>query len=255
MSTRRTSLALGATGLAAGLALGITGFARAADPTPSPSTGPDKHQLRQGPGHPWGPKGHFRGDHRGGADGLVTAIDGDSLTVRTPAGTETIGLTSSTAYYEGRSKATRSAVDKGEVVHVRLVDPRASKKVAAVVTVVPAHLEGWVTKVSDDSFTVTDPSGFTRVIRTDSKTSYVKDGATSNRGAIMVGTFVRAMGSVADDGTSLDADRVATGRPGPGDGPGRMGPPMGAPGAFGGPDDAPGDGPEGDGASFDGPVA
>jgi hypothetical protein len=246
MTTRRTSLALGASGVVAGLALGVTGFARAADPTPTPSTGPDHQgQVRERPDRPGGgPMGHFRAGHRGGAGGLVTAIDSDSLTVRTPRGTQTVGLTSSTAYYVGKTKATRGAVDKGSVVHVRLVDPRATKKVAAVVTVVPAHLEGWVTKVSDDSFTVTDPSGFTRVIETDSSTTYVKDGASSTRSAITVGTFVRATGSVAEDGTSLDADRVATGRPDKGEGPGRMGPPPMDDGAA----------PDADGTAFDGPV-
>ena len=248
MSTRRTSLALGATGVVAGLALGITGFARAADPTPSPSTGPDQQQLRHGPGHFGGPMGHFRGDHRGGYGGLVTGIDGDSLTLRTPGGTQTVGLTDSTTYYVGRTKATKSAVDEGAVVHVRLVDPRATKKVAAVVTVVPAHVAGWVTKVSDDSITVTDVSGFTRVIDTDSSTTYVKDGAKSTRSAITVGSFVRAVGTVDDDGTTLDADRVATGRPEAGERPGReMGPP---------PMDAPdGGAPDADGTAFDGPVA
>jgi hypothetical protein len=246
MTTRRTSLALGATGVAAGLALGITGFARAADPTPSPSTGPDQRQQLRADRGP-GPMGHFRGHHRGGAGGLVTAIDSDSLTIRTPGGSETIGLTSSTAYYVGRTKATRGAVEKGAVVHLRHVDPRATKKVAAVVTVAPAHIQGWVTKVSEDTITVTDLSGFTRVIRTDSKTTYVKDGDASTRSAITVGTFVRAVGAVADDGTSLDAERVATGRPAAGERPGRMGPP---------PMDAPDGGtPDADGTSFEGPLA
>jgi hypothetical protein len=241
MSTRRTSFALVAAGLAGGLALGVTGFARAADPTPSPSQSPGKQLQDRHPGGRGGPFGGFRKEHRlRGAGGLVQAIDSDSLTVRDVQGTETIGLTSSTAYYVGRTKATRSAVEKGSVVHVRLVDPRATKKVAAVVMVVPAHLDGWVTKVSDDALTVTDPSGFSRTIRTSSKTTYVKDGATSSRSAMTVGTFVRAVGSVSDDGTSLDATRVATGRPEKGegpmdDGPGAMpggfmdGPPPGAP--------------------------
>lgn len=245
MTARRNALALGAAGLVSGLALGITGLASAADPTPSPGTSPEKAlQLRDGRGFGGGPGGgpgrHFRGERHHGAGGLVTAIDRDSLTVRTPGGTETIALTSSTTYYEGKTKATRSAVEKGSVVHVRLVDPRADKKVASVVTVVPAHLEGWVTKVEADSISVTDPSGFTRVIRTDSATTYVKDGAASTRSAITVGSFVRAMGEVAGDGTSLDADRVATGRPDKGE---RPGPPEDAP--SGGTDDT----------SFEGPVA
>jgi hypothetical protein len=155
MSTRRTSFALVAAGLAGGLALGVTGFARAADPTPSPSQSPGKQLQDRHPGGRGGPFGGFRKEHRlRGAGGLVQAIDSDSLTVRGMQGTETIGLTSSTTYYVGRTKATRSAVEKGSVVHVRLVDPRATKKVAAVVMVVPAHLDGWVTKVSDDALTV-----------------------------------------------------------------------------------------------------
>jgi hypothetical protein len=247
MTTRRTSLTLGATGLAAGLALGITGFAQAADPTPSPGTNQDQQKLQDRGDGPRGPMGHFRGKHRHGYGGLVSAVDSDSLTVRTPRGTETVGLNDDTTYYVGRTKATRSAVTKDVVVHIRLADPQATKKVAAVVTVLPAHLEGWVTKVSDASITVKDPAGFTRVIETDSSTTYVKDGATSTRSAITVGSFVRAMGSVADDGTTLEADRVATGRPSGDERPGRLGPPPGRPGAA-----ADGDA---DATAFDGPVA
>jgi endonuclease YncB( thermonuclease family) len=231
MTISRTHLALGATGLAAGVALGATGLAQAADPTPRPSAGTTQ-DLRPGGGHrgmPFG--GKLRGDHRGGYGGLVTAIDGDSLTVRTPRGTETIALNGSTAYYEGKTKATRSAVDEGDVVHVRLVDPRATKKVAAVVTVVPAHLVGWVTDVGGSTITLKDLDGFTRTIRTGSATTYVKDGATATRSAITVGTLVRALGTVDSDGTTLDATRVATGRPDKDEprGPAGADMPMGAP--------------------------
>jgi hypothetical protein len=242
MSIPRKSWALGAAGLVAGVALGVTGFANAADPSPSPSPGngqdlgqrfPDRH------GGPFG--GRFKDHVRGGYGGLVTAIDSDSLTVRSPRGTETISLTSSTTYYVGKTKAARSAVEKGTVVHVRLVDPRATKKVAAVVTVLPAHLEGWVTKIGDSSITLTDPSGFTRTIRTGPATTYVKDGAAATRTAITVGSLVRAIGQVDSDGTTLDATRVAVGRPakedraGPGgagfDGPMQDGP-MDAPAGY-----------------------
>lgn len=251
MTTRRTGLALGAAGLAAGIGLGVTGFAHAADPavTPSPSQG--QQAQPRGPGHGPRPFGRFRADHAPRYGGLVTAIDSDSLTVRTPRGTQTVGLDGSTAYYVGKTKATRSAIDKGSVVHVRLVDPRASKKVAAVVSVVPARLDGWVTKMDSDTITVTDPSGFTRVVQTGSSTKYVKDGAASSRSAITVGTFVRAVGSVADDGTTLVADRVATGRPAKMARPGGGGM-DGAPPAFDPSDDGPDGAP---GAPDDGPVA
>jgi hypothetical protein len=224
MTISRKSWALGAAGLVAGMALGVTGLATAASQSPSPSpsssqpgTAPDLKQRFERHG---GPLGRF-GDHfRGGYGGLVTAIDKDSITLSTPRGSETIALNGSTSYYVGQTAATRSAISKGAIVHVRLVDPRADKKVAGVVTVVPAHLGGWVTKVGDDTITLTDLSGFTRTIRTSGSTTYVKDGTTATRSIVTVGTLVRAVGRVDDDGTTLDATRVAVGRPARADVPG-----------------------------------
>ncbi|HUR14027.1 MAG TPA: DUF5666 domain-containing protein [Mycobacteriales bacterium] len=219
MRISRTHAALGTAGLVAGLALGATGLAQAADPSPGPDVTQrvrpflDHHKG----GMPFG--GRMKGEHRGGYGGLVTAIDGDSLTLRTPRGSETVALTGSTTYYDGKTKATRSAVSRGDVVRVRLADPRATKKVAAVVTVVPAHLVGWVTAVSSSTLTITDLDGFTRTIRTSASTTYVKDGSTAARSAMTVGTLVRAAGEVGDDGTTLDATRVATGHPDKEDGP------------------------------------
>ncbi len=213
MTLSRTHLTVGAAGLVAGLALGVTGLAQAADPTPSPSSSQERtfrDRMHERPGMPGG-----RMDKRlhGGYGGLVTAIDTDSLTVRTPDGAQTLALTGSTTFYEGKTLATRDSVTADDVVHVRLVDPQATKKVAAVVRVVPAHIRGWVTAVGDASLTIKDLSGFTRTARTSSATTYAKDGATVPRTAITVGTFVRALGEVAADGTSLEATRVTTGRP------------------------------------------
>jgi hypothetical protein len=169
----------------------------------------------------------------------VTAIDSDSLTVSTPRGSETVTLNGSTEYYVGKTKATRSAISKGDVVHVRVADPAATKKVASVVSLVPAHLSGWVTKVDGDEITITDHDGFTRTIRTSGDTTYEKDGATATRSAITVGSLVHAMGTVDDNGTTLDAQRVSVGLPKL-DGKRFRGGPMGRPG--GAPMDAP-DGP------------
>jgi hypothetical protein len=212
---KHRSLALGAAGLAAGVALGLTGLANAADPTPSPSPGsgaqPDLKQRfdRHGPGKGFG----FREGRLGGYGGLVTAIDSDSLTVSTGRGSETITLNSSTDYYVGKTAATRSAISKGDIVHVRIADPRATKKVASVVSVVPAHLSGWVTKVDSDEITITDHDGFTRTIKTSGSTTYEKDGASATRSAITVGAFVHAVGAVDDNGTTLDAQQVSVGLP------------------------------------------
>ena len=162
---------------------------------------------------------------RGGGGGLVSAISSSSLTVRTPHGAKTVGLNDSTAFYDGKEKATRAAVHVGDLVHVRLADPRATSPVAATVVVLPAHLAGWVTAKDGDVLTITDHDGFTRTIRTSSATKVTKDGADSSLAAVTVGSFVRALGDVADDGTTLNAKRIVLGEPkkgprGPGQGEG-----------------------------------
>lgn len=230
LSGTRWTVTAGSVGLAAGLALGVTGLSSAASPSPSPDT---KARQRSDRPFPDGMRREFKHRLRG-EGGLVSALSGNSLTVRTPGGSKTVTLNGSTTYYNGQTKASMSAVHVGDVVHVRLVDPKASKLVAAVVTVLPAHLHGWVTKVEGSTITVTDPSGFTRTITTNASTTYVKDGATATASAITVGTFVRALGQVDADGTTLDATRIATGRPAegmrddrPGGMPGVMAPDMG----------------------------
>jgi hypothetical protein len=223
MSTSRTRWAVtaGSVGLAAGLALGVTGLSSAASPSPSPGA-----QARQRSDRPFpdGMQPEFRRGLRGDG-GLVSALTASSITVRTPDGSKTVALNGSTVYYNGRTEATKTAVHVGDVVHVRLVDPRASKPVAAVIRVLPAHLEGWVTKVDGSTITLTDPSGFTRTVRTSGSTTYEKNGTTATATAVTVGTFVRAVGQVDPDGTTLDAIRIATGRPQRDTGPDMGGPP------------------------------
>lgn len=230
-SSRSTSaklaVAAGAAGLLGGLALGATGLAGAAspDPTPTqPTTGQAVPHQEDGP------------EHRGGAGGLVSAISSSSITVRTPNGTKTVAVNDSTTYYDGKTATSRSAISVGDIVRIRVVDPKAASPVAASVTVVPAHLGGWVTKVDGSDFTITDHDGFTRTIHTTSVTTVTKDGAPSTLSAVTVGTFIRALGEVASDGTSLDASRIELGAPtrGPG-GPGPRGEHGGRPGPAGAP--------------------
>jgi hypothetical protein len=103
--------------------------------------------------------------------------------------------------------------------------------VAATVVVLPAHLAGWVTAKDGDVLTITDHDGFTRTIRTSSATTVTKDGANSSLAAITVGSFVRALGDVAGDGTTLNAERIVLGEPqkGPRDPAERKGGPGKAP--------------------------
>ena len=105
------------------------------------------------------------------------------------------------------------------------------------------HLAGAVTSVHGNEILIKDFDGFTRTIKTSSKTTY-RDGLTASPA---VGTQIVAEGSVDADGTSLDATSIGKGfefghgerggfwHPGPGRGFGPRPPsgsaPSGAPSA------------------------
>jgi len=125
------------------------------------------------------------------------------------------------------------------------------------------HLAGTVTSVHGNEILIKDFDGFTRTIKTSSKTTY-RDGLTANPA---VGTQIVAAGSVDADGTSLDATSIGKGfefghgerggfrHPGPGHGfdprPPSGSPPSGAPSAPSGGSSAPsgGSGAPSDGSS------
>jgi hypothetical protein len=125
------------------------------------------------------------------------------------------------------------------------------------------HLAGAVTSVRGNEILIKDFDGFTRTIKTSSKTAY-RDGLTANPA---VGTRIVAVGSVDADGTSLDATSIGKGfefghgerggfrHPGPGRGFGPRPPsgsaPSGAPSAPSGGSSAPsgGSGAPSDGSS------
>jgi hypothetical protein len=116
------------------------------------------------------------------------------------------------------------------------------------------HLAGMVTSVHGNEILIKDFDGFTRTIKTSSKTTY-RDGLTANPA---VGTQIVAEGSVDADGTSLDATSIGKGfefghgdrggfwHPGPGRGFGQRPPsesaPSGAPSAPSGGSSAPSSG-------------
>jgi hypothetical protein len=81
------------------------------------------------------------------------------------------------------------------------------------------HLDGTVTSVSGSTVLIKDHEGFTRTIVTSSKTTY-QDGL---KAALAVGTKIHAEGTVASNGTSLDATVISTDR-GPAGGPAGRGP-------------------------------
>ncbi len=125
------------------------------------------------------------------------------------------------------------------------------------------HLAGTVTSVRGNEILIKDFDGFTRTIKTSSKTAY-RDGLSASPA---VGTRILAVGSVDADGTSLDATSIGKGfefghgerggfrHPGHGHGfgprPPSGSPPSGAPSAPSGGSSAPsgGSGAPSDGSS------
>lgn len=236
MSRRRTTIVAGAS-LLTGLTLGATGLAAASSSTPSSGS-------TAAPTTP-GRAGHFgRGGFRGGPGGggpfdLVTATSGSSLSVDTPTGAKTVVLTPATTYRRGRATASSSDLAVNEVVLVRYVDPSATSLVARSVDILPAHLDGYVTAIGTGTLTVIDGSGFTRTVTTSSATTYRNAGTAATASAVKVGSFVRALGAVGSDHSTLDATSIEVGRPaGPGPGGMRMRG-WGGPGQFGNRDGAP----------------
>ena len=100
------------------------------------------------------------------------------------------------------------------------------------------HLDGTVKSVSGSTVLIKDRDGFTRTIVVSSKTTY-GDGL---KAALATGTEIHAEGTVASNGTSLDASTIGkrpappVGGPdgrGPGGRGGHGGPPDGGPGGMG----------------------
>lgn len=205
--SKRLAVAAGSIGLVAGLGLGATGLASATAPVSASMTTAADGEGKQRQ-HP--KKGAGKGR---GFGGLVTAVSASSLTTNTPWGSKTVGVNDATVYYEGKDKVAASAIEVGEVVIVRLADPKSTTPMAAVVKVVPAHVVGWVKDVLGTTITVVDKSGFTRVVTTSSSTGFTKDGETSSLADLDPGMFIRVLGSVGEDGSTLNAARVASGKP------------------------------------------
>ena len=211
MSVRSRLVAVTAagTGLAAGLALGVTGLASAA-PTSGSTTTAASGGLAQHAGKHDG-KGHRQGreHHRAGA--LVTAVNGNTLTLDTPRGGQTVTVTAATRYQHGAAAAALADVHAGETGRVALVDPAATSPVATTVRSELAHEAGYVHSANGSTVTIIDGNGFTRTVQENPTTSYRTNGATGSPSDVTVGRFIRVQGNVEANGTTLNASKIAVG--------------------------------------------
>ncbi|GAC1611614.1 MAG: hypothetical protein NVS3B26_26270 [Mycobacteriales bacterium] len=150
----------------------------------------------------------------------MTGVNGNTITLDTPGGIRTVTVNSATVYKRGTATAALSDLKVHDVVRVQLVDPNSATPVARWIRIQMAGVDGYVIAVNATSFTVIDRDGFTRTVQESPATTYRNAGSAGTPAEVAVGTFIRAEGIVASNGTTLDATRVGTGRPqtGPDDG-------------------------------------
>ncbi len=226
---RSSVLVLAALGV--GLAGGTAAYAASSTPAPTPTAGssssatPGAHHGgkprsggagAQGVGGGGGARHSRGGGHHGGkggkggqGGGTITALTASTLTVALADNTSrTYTLSSATTVHQGPASAARSALAVGEHVRVRASDPAASIPTALDVDIRAPHVNGRISAVGADTLTVVDPDGFTRTVHTNPATSYARGGQATSRGALTVGTSIRATGTVDADHTDLDATRV-----------------------------------------------
>lgn len=144
----------------------------------------------------------------------VELFDGATKTFLTTSATR-IGVAPGT---------TGGALAPGEHVVVTVASTTSQTPTATEVTVLPARVDGLVASVSGDTLTVLDHEGFRRAVQLSSTTVF----AGLTRAELTVGRPIVATGTVASDGTTLDAVRIALPpvRPVP---PGPPAPPSGTP--------------------------
>ncbi|HEY3522398.1 MAG TPA: DUF5666 domain-containing protein, partial [Candidatus Limnocylindrales bacterium] len=184
-------------------------------------------------GSPGGPAGRgpgFRGRGGGPGAGLfggilggpgrpfgaihITGIDGSNVSLATDDGWKrTIAIGSDTTIMRAGETISVSDLKVGD--EVRLVETRTndgSYTITRLDVVLPS-VAGQVTAVGSGTITVKRLDGTTATIHVGSDTTYVARGnGNASLSDVTVGSEVLAQGSARDDG-SIDAVRVAIGRP------------------------------------------
>lgn len=142
--------------------------------------------------------------------GEVTAVSGDSITIRQRDGsTQVVTVSASTTYTLGKAAASKADVKVGVTIGA-LGEVDGSKFTALSVHIALAKAGGEVSAVSGTSITVKGRDGTTVVIHVSATTTYWVKGIAKDAAKltdIAVGDRVAAAGVRRDDG-SLDASAV-----------------------------------------------
>jgi hypothetical protein len=165
---------------------------------------PDQAQ-RQGPGG--GRRGQFAGQ---GTAGNITAINGDTLTLKTLSGTETVKVTSETMFRRDRESAKLADFKVGDTVFVmgdksgdtwtaRMVASRTGGPMMNPDDLGKKFIIGEVTKIDGTKITLKRPDKQEQTIEVDDDTSFRNSRRESVTLAdVKVGDRVGGRGSVKD---------------------------------------------------------
>jgi hypothetical protein len=149
--------------------------------------------------------------------GVVTAVNGSSVTVTGAAGTpRTVNIAATTTITRAGVTAQASDITPNTVI-VAMGTPNTDGSLNATRVVIrAAHIAGRVTAVNGSAITVQGAYGAMYTVNTSSSTVYaVRHGrtlTTATAGIVTTGRRIVAFGSRSADGKTLAATRIVIGR-------------------------------------------
>jgi Domain of unknown function (DUF5666) len=176
-------------------------------PEGAPESGPGQAGHGQGRGGPEGRRGQFAGQ---GTAGNITAIAGDTLTIKTLSGTETVKVTGDTMFRRDREASKLADFKVGDTVFVmgdksgdtwtaRMVASRTGGPTMNPDDLGKKFIIGEVTKIDGTKITIKRPDKQEQTIEVDDDTSFRNSRRESVTLAdVKVGDRVAGRGSVKD---------------------------------------------------------
>jgi hypothetical protein len=146
--------------------------------------------------------------HKEFVGGVVTAVTSSSVTVQGRDGTlTTFTYSATTTFKEGATALSASDVTVGERVGIE--SSSDAPTVALSVQVMLTHEFGTVTAISGDTITIKNFKGMSNIIVVSADTTYTSGKVAGTVGDVVVGAKIGAEGTIASDGTTLDALNVS----------------------------------------------
>jgi hypothetical protein len=142
--------------------------------------------------------------------GLVSAINGTTITIKGRNGTaEVIHVSGSTRYQKGGNVATLNDVTPGVAISAEGTLNSDGTLTAQQVIIQLPRVMGQVTAVSSGTYTLTGRNGSTITVTTSGSTTYINPGGSSAQApSITKGSFILAQGVLSADGKTLAATQI-----------------------------------------------